>query len=93
MIFTPARLRSTGRVLFESAGKQLTVYLKRHYQLPRWHGLLRDAVALGRLVARHAGAGQSRMGREQGLPVPKVVAAGEFLGPWGKLQSFLPSKN
>jgi heptose I phosphotransferase len=24
-----------------------------------------------------------------GLPVPKVVAAGEFLDPWGKLQSFL----
>jgi heptose I phosphotransferase len=25
----------------------------------------------------------------QGLAVPKVVAAGEFIGPWGKLQSFL----
>jgi heptose I phosphotransferase len=27
--------------------------------------------------------------RAHGLPVPNVVAAGEFLGPWGKLQSFL----
>jgi heptose I phosphotransferase len=27
--------------------------------------------------------------RAQGLPVPSVVAAGEFVGPWGNLQSFL----
>ena len=27
--------------------------------------------------------------RRQGLPVPAVVAAGESIGPWGRLQSFL----
>jgi heptose I phosphotransferase len=25
----------------------------------------------------------------EGLPVPRAVAAGEFVGPWGRLQSFL----
>src|SRR5262249_43120105 len=27
--------------------------------------------------------------KEHGLPVPEVVAAGESIGPWGQLQSFL----
>ena len=27
--------------------------------------------------------------REQGVPVPAAVAAGEFIGPWGRLSSFL----
>src|SRR5262249_30513766 len=27
--------------------------------------------------------------RGLGLPVPAVVAAGEFIGPWGRLESFL----
>src|SRR5262249_10605025 len=27
--------------------------------------------------------------RDEGLPVPATVAAGEYIGPWGRLQSFL----
>jgi heptose I phosphotransferase len=27
--------------------------------------------------------------RQQGVPVPATVAAGELIGPWGRLQSFL----
>ena len=27
--------------------------------------------------------------RQQGMPVPEAVAAGEYIGPWGRLQSFL----
>jgi heptose I phosphotransferase len=30
--------------------------------------------------------------RRHGLPVPEAVAAGEFIGPWGRLQSFLAVK-
>jgi heptose I phosphotransferase len=30
-----------------------------------------------------------RWAKEQGFPVPDAVAAGQFVGPWGKLQSFL----
>ncbi len=32
--------RSTARWLLESAGKSLVVYLKRHYELPRWRGVM-----------------------------------------------------
>jgi heptose I phosphotransferase len=27
--------------------------------------------------------------KSQGVPIPEPVAVGEFIGPWGKLQSFL----
>ena len=29
------------------------------------------------------------MGPRGGVPVPAAVAAGEYIGPWGRLQSFL----
>src|SRR5262249_10822174 len=32
--------RSTCRVVLERAGGRLAVYLKRHYRLPRWRGVL-----------------------------------------------------
>lgn len=81
--------RSTGRWILESEGRRLSVYLKRHYRLPRWRGLL---------AALWPGASWSPAWQEwqhlnwadgQGLPVPAAVAAGEYLGPWGRLQSFL----
>jgi hypothetical protein len=81
--------RSTGRLILDSDGRRLAVYLKRHYQLPRWRGLL-AALWPGRGWSpaleemRHLEWAQA-----QGLPVPAVVAAGEYLGPWGRLQSFL----
>jgi heptose I phosphotransferase len=81
--------RSTGRWLLENAGKQLVVYLKRHYVLPRWSGLM---AALWRSGNWSPGMQECRnleWAIGQGLAVPKVVAAGEFLAPWGKLQSFL----
>ena len=84
--------RSIGRLNLESQGHRLVVYLKRHYRLPWWHGLW---------TLLRPGAGWSpalqewehlRWAREQGLPVPEAVAAGEFIGPWGRLQSFLAVK-
>jgi hypothetical protein len=81
--------RSTGRLVLDSGGRRLAVYLKRHYQLPRWRGLLATlwpergwSPALEEM--RHLEWAQA-----EGLPVPAVVAAGEYLGPWGRLQSFL----
>jgi hypothetical protein len=81
--------RSTGRWLLQARGQQLAVYLKRHYRLPWWQGLLatlwpqRDwSPALQE--RRHLDWALA-----QGLRVPQVVAAGEFLGPFGRLQSFL----
>jgi heptose I phosphotransferase len=81
--------RSTGRWVLQAHGQKLSVYLKRHYQLSRW---------LGFLAFLWPDAGWSPAMREwrnlewarrEGLPVPDAVAAGEYIGPWGRLQSFL----
>lgn len=67
----------------------LTVYLKRHYKLTWWQGWM---------ATLFPGRGWSpalqewehlEWARQQGVPVPSVVAAGEFIGPRGRLQSFL----
>jgi heptose I phosphotransferase len=84
--------RSIGRLVLEAEGRSLVVYLKRHYRLPWWHGLL----ALIRPGAGRSPALQEwehlRWARAQGLPVPEAVAGGELIGPWGRLQSFLAVK-
>jgi hypothetical protein len=81
--------RSIGRLVLEAGGRRLVVYLKRHYRLPWW---------LGVLAALRPDAGWSpalqewdhlAWARTQGLPVPTAVAGGEYIGPWGRLQSFL----
>ena len=81
--------RSIGRWTLHHAGRTLTVYLKRHYRLPRWRGLMaallpRRAWSPGLQEWEHLAWAAA-----QGLPVPRPVAAGEFVGPWGRLQSFL----
>ena len=87
--FNAKQGRSTGRWILETDGRQLPVYLKRHYQLPLWHGILAAFWPEGDwspgMLERH----NLEWAHEQGICVPRVVAAGEFLGPWGKLQSFL----
>jgi heptose I phosphotransferase len=81
--------RSTGRWLLQAGGRRLSVYLKRHYRLPWWQGLL---------ATLWPGRGWSPALQEwhnlewagsRNLSVPESVAAGEFIGPWGRLQSFL----
>jgi hypothetical protein len=79
--------RSTGRWVL--GGGQMSVYLKRHYHLPWWQGLL---------ATLWPGTGWSPSLREwrhlewaraEGMPVPEAVVAGEYIGPWGRLRSFL----
>ncbi|WP_152053253.1 lipopolysaccharide kinase InaA family protein [Tautonia marina] len=81
--------RSTCRVRFDAPSGPLTVYLKRHYQLP-WPTRL---AALLHPDGRHSPAGAEwrhlHRGRELGLLVPEPVAAGEAIGPWGQVQSYL----
>jgi heptose I phosphotransferase len=81
--------KSTGRWVLQAQGRRLSVYLKRHYRLPWWRGLLAT-------VAPDAGWSPAmeewhhlEWARTSGLPVPQPVAVGEFIGPWGRLQSFL----
>jgi heptose I phosphotransferase len=81
--------RSTGRCVFEAAGKQLVVYLKRHYRLPLKDGLLATLWPNGDFSPGMRERRNLEWARAQGLLVPPIAAAGEYLGPWGKLQSFL----
>jgi heptose I phosphotransferase len=81
--------RTTGRLVLEASGRRLAVYLKRHYVLARWRGWLATLwPARGWSPAlqewHHLGWAQRR-----GLPVPAGVAAAEYIGPWGRLQSVL----
>jgi heptose I phosphotransferase len=81
--------RSTGRLVLRSGGRQLAVYLKRHYRLPRWRGLLAGLWPGGCWSPALQEDANLEWVRSQGIPVPAVVAAGDLLGPWGRLQSFL----
>ena len=70
-------------------GTKLMIFLKRHYRLSRWSGLLarlfpRSAWSPGLQEWQHLQWAQS-----QGLPVPKPLAAAEWRGPGLMLQSFL----
>ena len=81
--------RTIGRWTLHAGGRELVVYLKRHYHLPWWRGLL----ALLRPEGHWSPALQEwdhlEWARAQGLPVPLAVAGGEYIGPWGRLRSFL----
>jgi heptose I phosphotransferase len=70
-------------------GRHIVVFLKRHYVLPRKHGLM--AVLFPRR-ARSPGLQEFehlQWAERQGIPVPKALAAGELVGPHGRLQSFI----
>lgn len=81
--------RSTARVRFDAPGGPLSVYLKRHDRLP-WISRL---AALVNPEGDHTPATIERRHLERaralGIPVPEVVAAGEEIGPWGRLRGFL----
>jgi heptose I phosphotransferase len=82
--------RSTARLVFHPAsGPPLSVYLKRHYRLPWGSGL---AALVDPGGSHSPGAAEWRhlqRVRALGITVPEVIAAGERMGPWGRLQSFL----
>lgn len=81
--------RSTGRLVLNSAGQTLAVYLKRHFRLSRLQGVLAALWPRGDWSPALRECRHLQWALGQGLPVPRVVAAGEYLRPWGKLQSFL----
>ena len=81
--------RSTARVRFDSSYGELSVYLKRHYRLP-WTARLAALLHPG---GRHSPASAEwahlQEARRLGIAVPDPVAAGERIGPWGALESYL----
>jgi heptose I phosphotransferase len=81
--------RSTARVIFHAGSEPLSVYLKRHFRLP-WRSRL--AALIDPAGAHSPGAAEwlhLKRVRALGIAVPEVIAAGERIGPWGRLQSFL----
>lgn len=81
--------RSIARWQLRSGRERLSVYLKRHYRLPWGHGLLATlfpdrAWSPGLQEFQHL-----CWARARGFPVPRPVAAGQLIGPWFRLQSFL----
>jgi heptose I phosphotransferase len=81
--------RSTARVVFHSAEGPLPVYLKRHYRLPWRAGLAALVDPSGRYSPGSAEWAHLERVRKLGIRVPEAIAAGERVGPWGALQSFL----
>jgi heptose I phosphotransferase len=81
--------RSTARVIFHAPSGPLSVYLKRHYRLP-WGARLGALIdPSGRHTPASAEWAHLERVRALGIAVPDVVAAGERIGPWGHLNSFL----
>jgi heptose I phosphotransferase len=81
--------RTTGRWIIARDGRRLAVYVKRHYRLSWWRGLMA-------LIWPERGWSPAweewrhlDWARRHGVPVPAAVVAGEFIGPWGRLQSVL----
>jgi heptose I phosphotransferase len=81
--------RSTARVVFQGPSGPVPVYLKRHDRLP-WPARLAALIdPRGHHTPGGAEFAHLHRARALGLAVPEVVAAGERIGPWGRLQSFL----
>lgn len=81
--------RSTARVRLDAPGGPVSVYLKRHDGLP-WSARLKAMLwpegdrTPATVEWRHL-----ERARALGIAVPEVVAAGEEVGPWGRLRGFL----
>jgi heptose I phosphotransferase len=87
--FNAKQGRTTARVRFDSPSGPLSVFLKRHDKLP----IIARVAALLHPTGHHTPAATEWQHLEQaralGIQVPEVVAAGEEIGPWGRLRGFL----
>ncbi len=87
--------RSTGRWILTGPAenpeptRRLSVYLKRHYDLPWWRGWLATLWPWRNWSPAWQEWRHLDWARRQGLPVPRRVAVAEYIGPWGRLRSFL----
>jgi heptose I phosphotransferase len=81
--------RTIVRWTLQAHGRTLVVFLKRHYRLSWWHGWLALLFPHGHWSPAMQEWQHLRWAQAQGLPVPRAAAVGEFIGPWGRLHSFL----
>jgi heptose I phosphotransferase len=81
--------RTIVRWTLRAGERERVVFLKRHYRLPWLQGLL-ALLSPNRCWSPALSEWQHlEWARAHGLPVPQPAAAAEFIGPWGRLQSFL----
>src|SRR5439155_11774385 len=71
--------RSIVRWVLWHEDRRLTVYLKRHYRLPRWRGLLATVWPDAGWSPGVQEWQHLEWARARGMPVPAAVAAGEFI--------------
>jgi heptose I phosphotransferase len=81
--------RAIARWTLTDGTDKLIVFLKRHYKLPWFHGLLamlfpNRAWSPGLQEWEHL-----EWAAKERFPVPRAVAAGQLTGPFGKLQGFI----
>jgi heptose I phosphotransferase len=81
--------RSIGRKIFTEGGDALRVYLKRHFRLSRFTGLLATLFPSRAWSPGLQEWQRITWAKAMGFPVPEPIAAGQFVGPWGKLQGFI----
>jgi len=74
-------------------GRTLAVFLKCHYRLPRWHGVMAALWPRGNWSPALQEWVNLEWAQAHGVPVPQPLAVGEIVRPWGKLQSFLAVEN
>jgi heptose I phosphotransferase len=86
--------RSTGRWVLQAPDGRppLVVYLKRHYALPFWQRVLATVWPRGGWSPAMQEWRHLEWARARGVPVPEALAAAEFIGPGGRLRSFLAVK-
>jgi heptose I phosphotransferase len=81
--------RSTGRWVLQHEGRSLIVYLKRHHRLPLWQRLLATIYPSAGWSPAFLEWKNLHWARKNGIPAPEPIAAGEFIGPGLRLESFL----
>ncbi|MDB5308560.1 MAG: rfaP [Gemmataceae bacterium] len=81
--------RAIARWTLADGPHRLTTYLKRHYRLPWWSGLMATLFPGGAWSPGLQEWQHLCWAKGEGLPVPRPVAAGQFVGPWFRLQGFL----
>ncbi len=81
--------RSIGRLILTQGRARLGVYLKRHYRLGWWRGVLATLFPNRAWSPGLEEWQRLKWARDAGFPVPRAVAAGQFVGPGFRLQGFL----
>ncbi|HEX4611757.1 MAG TPA: hypothetical protein VH092_26405, partial [Urbifossiella sp.] len=81
--------RSIGRLILTRGQARLGVYLKRHYCLGWWRGVLATLFPNQAWSPGLEEWQRLSWARDAGFPVPRAVAAGQVVGPWFRLQGFL----